>query len=440
MNDQHLALLLATRLTGPWSVQDITQSLCRHLPAPLHTQAEAISQKLLRIHPGPYAPPIKQIARTLRNADEFPRIKAHCVRYNVWPAANLTPPQMMPIGALASLDLPQIPTLEDLADWLLIPTDQLNYLADPQKRHEAHNEMAVNHYHYHIHPKSNGASRLIEAPKQRLKAAQAQILRGILAHVPDHDEAFGFTKGRNCMSGATRHVGEQVVVGFDVKNFFPSIGAGRIFGLFRCLGYPESVARFLTAICTNVTPSRILNRLQAPERQQFRHPHLPQGAPTSPALSNKVAFTLDRRLSGLATRLGANYSRYADDISFSGDVGITHPLLQQVPRILRNEGFAPNPAKTRVMPRGGRQSVTGIVVNQHLNISREKFDHLKAVIHACRLPTDLRLDDLAFRMKLEGQITWIECINPVRGCKLRRLLKKSLKARIAETTKTGRAL
>jgi RNA-directed DNA polymerase len=250
-------------------------------------------------------------------------------------------------------------------------------------------------------------------------------LRQIINKMPDHADAFGFVKGRNCLDGAARHAGESVVICFDLKDFFVSISSGRIFGVFRCLGYPGAVSRYLTALCTTATPSRMLERLSFDERTYYRQTHLPQGSPASPALANKAAFTLDRRLSALARRLGANYSRYADDLSFSGDQHIAGTLLQAVPQIVRDEGFCLNAAKTRVMPGVTRQVVTGVIVNRHLNVNRGSFDQLKAIIHACGNTGDLRLGDPSFRASLLGKIGWIEAVNPQRGQKLRHLLAAS---------------
>ncbi|MBS8229246.1 RNA-directed DNA polymerase [Vannielia litorea] len=216
---------------------------------------------------------------------------------------------------------------------------------------------------------------------------------------------------------------------FDLANFFPSIRRPRIRGLFRSLGYPQAVSDHLAALCTNVTPSRVQGRLAPPERLLYRSPHLPQGAPTSPALANHAAYKLDRRLAGLARSLGANYGRYADDLSFSGDRAIAAALLRAVPEIVADEGFRLNPAKTRINARTSRQTVTGIVVNQHLNLRRETFDELKAIIHACGKPEDTRLTDAAFQAQLIGRLDWAARLNPPRGRKLKALLAKALDAR-----------
>lgn len=339
---------------------------------------------------------------------------------------------MAPIASFAALDVPNLTTVGDLATWLMCPVTRLTYLADASNRYENHGDMAVNHYHYHLKTKATSV-RLLEAPKAHLKTLQRQILRGIVEKMPIHDDAFGFVKGRSCLQAAQRHVGEEIVIGFDLASFFPSISAGRVFGLFRCLGYPEGVARCLTALCTNVTPNRVLDRLPPAERTNFRSAHLPQGAPTSPALANQMVYRLDCRLSGLARSLGAHYSRYADDMCFSGDRKIRDVLLQAVPAIVVDEGFSLNVAKTRVQPSHTAQRVTGIGVNRHLNVDRVTFDRLKAEIHACAKPEDNRLQDVGFQAQLLGRIGWIESLNPTRGLKLRRLLERAWDKRFSDT-------
>ena len=417
---------LATSVSSAvWSRKTVERALYRRLPDPLRDKARALALGLLSDLPSLYAPSPAIVAENLETHPGFEVIWRFCRFHNVWPSPDLAPPHMAPVDSLADLGLPDLPTVEALGDWLLLSPERLEYLADPFDRFEAHDEMAVNHYHYHLKLKSGGGVRLVEAPKPTLKAMQRFVLRGILDVVPPHQDAFGFVKGRNCLQAAGRHAGEEAVLRFDLLNFFPSIKAGRIFGFFRCLGYPHGVSRMLTAITTTTTPPRVLARMSAADRQSYRNSHLPQGAPTSPALANLICHRLDRRLSGLAARVGANYSRYADDLTFSGDRNIRGVLLKTVPEITEDEGFRLNTAKTKDMSQTSRQKVTGIVVNRHLNVDRRSFDRLKAVIHACGDSADLRLRDAAFRASLLGQIGWVEAVNPARGQKLRRLLAKS---------------
>lgn len=423
MNRPEFSRNIAGSLTlGSWSKDFIKTNLLRRFPYVLHRLVPEIVGELFLVLPSRYAPSANSIASSLLLIHNFELAFRYCQRRDIWPARDLTSPVMSPISAFIDLDVPQLPTVGSLAEWLLLPTDRLEYLADRHCRFEEHGETSINHYHYILKKKKTNGIRVIEAPKQSLKSVQRQILRGIVDKLPSHADAFGIVKGRNCLQAASRHVGEDVVVCFDLKDFFPSIGSGRIFGLFRCLGYPHAVAQYLTALCTTSTPPRILERLNFDDRFSYRKPHLPQGSPASPALANHVSFALDRRLSALANSLDSHYSRYADDLSFSGDSHIVGSLLRIVPQIVRDEGFAINQAKTRLMSNTSRQMVTGVVVNEHLNIDRKLFDRLKAVIHACRKTNDTRLLNPLFRASLLGKIDWVETVNPKRGQKLRGLL------------------
>ncbi len=427
-----LARNLAYSLTlSDWSRETVHEALTRRLPPSFRKTIDQLSDELLALHPTLFAPPPQSVARTLAGLPAFGRFHRRCKERGIWPAADLTPAQMAPILAFRHLDLPPLTTLSDLADWLLIDIRELDRLADRHHWHERHGDMAVNHYHRRLIPKRTGGPRLIEAPKQRLKAAQRHILHGLLDRLPPHPDCFGFVPNRNCLHGANRHVGEAMVVSFDIQDFFPSLQAGRMYGLFRCLGYPHTVSQTLSALCTTITPPHMLERLAFPARAALRTPHLPQGAPTSPALANQLCHRLDRRLSSLARSLGASYSRYADDLSFSGNAHIAKPLFALVPLIAGDEGFCLNRAKSRAMPATTRQTVTGLTVNTHLNTPRRRFDRLKAVIHACSRPDDTRLTDPAFRTSLLGQIDWVETVNPARGAKLRQLLEKAWRTRFS---------
>jgi len=430
MDRSRLAHNLARSLTcGSWSRTFIHLTLTRRFPRPLQHVVDDIGSGLIRSLPYVYAPSVGVVASALKRTNGFEEVFRYCTQHEVWPEPDLSSPVMAPIKAFATLDVAQLPTADALAEWLLLPIERLEYLADPTSRCEDHRDAPVHHYNYVLRSKKSGRLRIIEAPKRNLKAVQRQILHGILDRVPIHENSFGFAKGRNCLQAANRHVGEEAVICFDLKNFFPSIGSGRIFGLFRCLGYPYEVARLLAALCTSTTPSRVVERLGVDDRNQYRKPHLPQGSPASPALANLAVFTLDRRLTALAKRLNANYSRYADDLSFSGDKGCVGTLLRAVPQVVDEEGFRLNPAKTRVMSRTSRQIVTGVVVNEHLNVDRRMFDHLKAIIHACAKSDDTRLDDAEFRHSLLGRIGWVETVNPQRGQKLLELLSSAMDGR-----------
>ncbi len=430
MRPKDFAANLAYSLSiAEWSPSGLEALLKRRLPEALNRMAPELAAYLLDSFPTIYAPTARAISSVLMDAPQFDLLLRYCRRRNVWPDLDDSTPVMRPLPAFANLDIPVLPTVAALADWLMLDLGRLDYHADPASRFEEHGDVAVNHYRYLIRRKANGGTRLIEAPKPRLKALQRMVLNGIVSRLPDHGDAFGFVPGRNCLQGAARHAGEPVVLCFDLKDFFPSIASGRVFGMFRCLGYPNAVSRCLTGLSVSKTPAWMLERLPVVDRAIYGQPHLPQGSPLSPALANKAAFALDQRLSALARRLDANYSRYADDLSFSGDPAIAGTLLRAVPEIVRDEGFEVNPAKTRIMSATSRQTVTGVVVNRHLNVERKSFDRLKAVIHACGKATDTRWQDARFRAELLGQIGWVEQVNPHRGLKLRQLLADAIARR-----------
>jgi retron-type reverse transcriptase len=321
----------------------------------------------------------------------------------------LEPPLFAPAAAFAGLAVPQLATPGELAAWLGLDMPVLEWLAGTRPAGTA----ALQHYRYALIPKRNGAARLLEAPKARLKAIQRKILHEILDPVPVHNAAHGFVRKRSCLTAAQIHAGEGVVAAFDLARFFPSIAAPRVHGLFRRLGYPSTVARLLTGLCTTVTPAGI-----AVPREVYGVPHLPQGAPTSPALANLLAWRLDARLAGLARAAGANYTRYADDLAFSGSAVGFGAVVE---KIVREEGFALNPAKSRVMRRHARQMITGIVVNAHCNVPRAEFDALKAILFNCirHGPAAQNHENIPdFRRHLEGRVAWVAQINPRRGEKL----------------------
>ena len=228
------------------------------------------------------------------------------------------------------------------------------------------------------------------------------------------------------------HQNQQVVLHIDLCEFFPSIQSSRIHALFRMLGYPERVAGLLTGLCTNATPSSVLEpgiaRVHGESTwQRFRSPHLPQGAPTSPILANLCTYRLDRRLSGLAESASARYSRYADDLVFSGDTSFARSLSRWrilIHAIIIDEGFEIRHRKTRTMVAGTRQHVAGIQLNSHSNIPRATFDELKAILHnSVRFGPDSQNRDghPRFREHLQGRLAYWSMIAPGRIQKLQQI-------------------
>lgn len=333
----------------------------------------------------------------------------------------------------------EIDSVVALAERLELSSGQLAWLADVRGLERTVEHEKLRNYRYRWTPRRSGMPRLIEAPKARLKEIQRWILGQILNHVPAHDAAHGFTSGRSVLTHARLHTGQAVVLRIDLRDFFASVSAGRVYGIFRTLGYDRSLAHTLTGLCSNTIPTMVWNAVDRPPQpqmiqphfwlgRQLATPHLPQGAPTSPALANLAAFTLDRRLNGLGSAFDLSYSRYADDLVFSGP-RLRNPanrtLLELVGRIVREEGFRVNQDKTSLRSAAQRQLVAGVVVNARANVPRPEYDRLKAILHRMTVhgpgsynpgrPVDLHAH-------LRGQVAWVNAVNPRRGANLRRLL------------------
>lgn len=245
----------------------------------------------------------------------------------------------------------------------------------------------VSHYKRFLIPKKTGGERLISAPMPRLKKAQHWILEHILSKLTASGAAHGFIKSRSILTNATPHLGSEVVVNFDLKNFFPTVTYPRVKGVFESLGYSEQAATILGLLCTEPDADEVEldgETFFVAKGDNARDRFLPQGAPTSPALTNILCRRLDKRLEGIAAQLELTYTRYADDLTFSGKSGAASQaglLLWRVRRVLEDEGFTLHPDKTRVMRKGSRKEVTGIVVNEKLSVERKTLRKFRALLH-----------------------------------------------------------
>jgi retron-type reverse transcriptase len=325
------------------------------------------------------------------------------------------PPRMA-----ARWDIPAIETAGNLAAWLRLLPGDLDWFADLKALScRSPRPSPLTHYTYRTLTKPGGAVRLIEAPKTRLKRLQRRVLTAILDRIPPHPAAHGFVRGRSIRTFAAPHTGQRAVLRMDMQDFFPSFSGARIQAFFRTAGYPETVADLLGGICTNAVP-----RALAPD-DIYRRPHLPQGAPSSPALANLCCYRTDCRLSGLARSAGANYTRYADDLAFSGGEAFSRnaeSFSVRAAAILMEQGFAVNHRKTRIMRQGVRQHLAGLVTNRRLNVARDDFDLLKATLSNCVRygpESQNRESHPAFRQHLEGRIAFVESVNRARGDRLR---------------------
>ncbi len=345
-----------------------------------------------------------------------------------------------PTGEMRSVlpeevNAPSLCTTRELATWLGLKISELDWFADLKcfSRHAKSEQLR--HYRYRVLAKRFGAVRLIESPKPRLMAIQRHILRQILDQIAPHNAAHGFRLGRSITTFATPHVNHAVVARLDLKDFFPRLTHARVAALFRAIGYPNKVAKLLSGLCTTTTPSRVWGDYDPPLlREPLQHarslygvPHVPQGSPTSPSIANLCAYRLDSRLDGLARSAGANYTRYADDLAFSGGAVFARRVkrfLTHVAATVAEEGFVVHHRKTRIMRDGVRQHLAGVVVNRRINLRRSEYDRLKATLVNCLrsgVSGQNRHSYPDFRAHLHGRIAFVSQINPERGNRLREI-------------------
>jgi hypothetical protein len=356
-------------------------------------------------------------------------------RFSVIRSFEFAPVMLPADGPAATWGAPAIVTPGDLARRLNLSPNELAWFADCRRLERRLPVGPLRHYHYRWQAKSHGSARLIESPKQRLKAIQRHLLAEILDLIPPHLAAHGFRRGRSIKTFVQSHIGREMALKVDLKDFFPSIGPARVVGVFLAAGYPENVAALLAGLCLNSTPSAFLDAYPAAFggvkppglKDLYGRPHLPQGAPTSPTLANLGAYRLDCRLVGLARAAGANYTRYADDMVFSGGpefARMAGRFYTRVCAIALDEGFEVNTRKTRMMRRSVSQRAAGVVVNERTNVPRPDYDRLKAILHNCAIrgPKDQNRSGCAdFAASLLGRVAHVDMLNPARGQKLKSL-------------------
>lgn len=270
---------------------------------------------------------------------------------------------------------------------------------------------AIDSYCYHEIkiPKKNGGVRTLDIPSMNLKYIQRWILDNILNNMHVSNHANGFVKNRSILTNAQNHLNSECIVNIDLKDFFPSIKFEQVFGIFKYYGYTKELSYTLAKLCTY-------------------HGILPQGSPASPAITNIICLKLDKRLSALAEKYEATYSRYADDITFSGKKGIVH-LLPWAIDIIHDEGFTVNPDKTHTAYKHQRQEVTGLTVNgDKVHVSKNFKKRLRQEIYYCKKygvqdHLNHKNDHHSFyKEHLYGQAYFVNMVEPSLGQKFLRLL------------------
>ena len=251
--------------------------------------------------------------------------------------------------------------------------------------------------HYSI-PKSNGKTRDIDEPLPDLKFVQSWILHNILEKCLVSPYAKAYIKGRTLKHNARFHRAQKIVVTMDIRNFFPSISIVDVTTIFENMGYLHDLACFFAHLCC------LKNSL-------------PQGAPTSPYLSNLRLVSLDDKISKYTSSKCIRYTRYADDLTFSGDFN-PHYLINDISKMVFKEGFSINPEKTRIARNNARQEVTGIVVNSHMQLSKEKRKQIRQqVYYIKKFGLESHLEHIGenrahYLNHLLGQINFSLFVNP----------------------------
>ena len=245
---------------------------------------------------------------------------------------------------------------------------QLSYYCNP-------NNLRGRYRHFSI-PKKSGGQRSISAPSRGLAHILYYVNVMLKAVYQPSDYAMGFAEGRNVVDNASRHIGQNYVFNTDLENFFPSIEQPRVWKRFQLppFNFNQQIASVLAGLCCIK---------EKKENGEFIYV-LPQGAPTSPLITNAICDSLDRKLSGLARRFGLNYSRYADDITFSSMHNVYHEngeFISELKRIIESQGFHINNKKTRLQKFGQRQEVTGLTVSNRVNTSREYVAEIRNLLH-----------------------------------------------------------
>ncbi len=322
---------------------------------------------------------------------------------------------------LEALALPVLHSPADVATALKLSIPHLKWLA-------FHSEVVKKtHYVRFAVKKRSGGERVLSAPHRKLKAIQRWIIAEVLGKIPLENPAHGFVPTRSIVTNATPHVGSQFVVNLDLKDFFPSVGFKRVRHAFRRAGYSGAVSTVFALLCTECPRQPVT--FNGERYEVATGPlGLPQGAPTSPALSNLVARKLDKRLAGFAKKLGLNYTRYADDLTFSGPAELAARIgyiLAKVRHVAAEEGFTVNEKKTRVMRPSRAMEVTGVVVNDKPSVHRDEIRKLRAILHRAKaegLDKQNREDRPHFRAWLQGKIAFVSMVNPAAGAKLQAAL------------------
>lgn len=269
-------------------------------------------------------------------------------------------------------------------------------------------------------PKKSGGKRTISQPSKKLKGLQSWILVNILNKIQVSPSCKGFRKGSSTLDNALPHIGANTILNLDLKDFFPTVTAKQVYNIFKTIGYNKLIATVFTNICTYKET-------------------LPQGSSCSPMLANLTAWTLDLRIQGYVGKRGISYTRYADDLSFSGlNPTKVIKIIPMIKEIINDENFIVNHKKTRIASSARAKIVTGLIINEDsVGIGKQKYKDLRAKIHHLTLSHEQANEKLLYHVG--GWLSYLNSVDKERFKKAKKyiseLTKKHPKTLVAKLDK-----
>ncbi|NGY38979.1 RNA-directed DNA polymerase [Flavobacterium sp. XN-5] len=257
-------------------------------------------------------------------------------------------------------------------------------------------------------PKKSGGKRTICQPSKKLKGLQSWILVNILNKIQVSPSCKGFRKGSSTLDNALPHIGANTILNLDLKDFFPTVSSKQVYNVFKTIGYNKLIATVFTNICTY-------------------NDMLPQGSPCSPMLANLTAWNLDLRIQGYVGKRGISYTRYADDLSFSGlNPTKVVKIIPMIKTIINDENFEVNHKKTRIASSARAKIVTGLIVNEDsVGIGKQKYKDLRAKIHHLILPTEQKNEKLLYHVG--GWLSYLNSVDKLRLQKAKKYISELTK-------------
>lgn len=311
---------------------------------------------------------------------------------------------------LKNFNLPIITSINHLLELLDISQeDEKKYLYPVNRKR--------NLYHIYEIPKKSGGTRKIEVPDLKIMHIQKAINRVILSNFNMPHSCIGYMRGKSIVDNALPHVSSCTLLKFDIKDFFPTINLQKVVGQFRYFGYGRNVSKYLGYLCVN---------------KDFC---LPQGAPTSPMLSNLVCIKLDKRIEAFCKKCDLNYTRYADDITISSKIKLSalecKSIKEFVYKVILEEGFIPNDEKYRKFVNGQALKVTGITVNTKINVDKKIIRELEnAIRYISKYGLNSHLEKIKYNSNIDykdhlyGIAFYIKMVDKEKGIKYLEELNK----------------